>query len=200
VSRDQGGSWSVLSGDLSRNLDRNTIETMGFWPARTVARHQSTSFYGNLTALDESPVVEGLLYAGSDDGKIHRRDPSRSDWSEIALPSGLPERSYIQGIWASKSSADRVYLAVNLHKTGDFKPYLYVSENRGEGWKPIVGSLPQRGSVYSFAEDHLSEDVLFCGTNVIEPTSDALIRKVDSAPLRVPKSKNIVIIFKNSEL
>ncbi|MBI1315655.1 glycosyl hydrolase [bacterium] len=164
MSPDQGQSWKVLSGDLSRNLDRNQIETMGFWPARTVARHQSTSFYGNITALDESPLAEGLLYAGSDDGRLHRLDPGTNDWKELALPTGLPERAYVQGLWCSKTQTDRVYLAINLHKTGDFTPHLYKSDNRGARWQLINTGLPSRGSVYSFAEDPVQSDLVFCGT------------------------------------
>jgi len=164
MSPDQGQSWKALGGDLSRNLDRNQIETMGFWPARTVARHQSTSFYGNITALDESPKTEGLLYAGTDDGRIHRLDPGTTDWKELSLPSGLPERAYVQGLWCSKTEADRVYLAINLHKSGDFTPHLYRSDNQGARWQLITTGLPQRGSVYSFAEDPVEADLLFCGT------------------------------------
>lgn len=202
VSRDQGSSWTALSPDLSRNIDRNQLETMGFWPSRTVARHQSTSFYGNITSLDESPVVEGLLYAGTDDGRMHRLEPGSSNWSELPLPAGLPERAYVQGIWCSKSAGDRVYLAVNLHKSGDFKPYLYVSDNRGGAWKSISASLPERGTVYSFAEDGIRGDVLFCGTEfgLFATTDRGLTWKALKSGLPPIAVKDIDIQARESDL
>ncbi|UCF67713.1 MAG: glycosyl hydrolase, partial [Acidobacteriota bacterium] len=129
-----------------------------------VAKNNSTSFYGNLVALSESPLVEGLLYAGTDDGLIQVTESDGQSWRRIERFSGVPEMTYVSDIEASLHDADTVYAALNNHKRADFKPYLVKSTDRGRSWRSIAGDLPQRGSVYAVAEDHVDPDLLFAGT------------------------------------
>ena len=70
-SDDRGDTWKAICGDLTRQIDRNKLPVMGkVWGPDAVAKNQSTSFYGNIVALSESPKKEGLIYAGTDDGLI----------------------------------------------------------------------------------------------------------------------------------
>lgn len=162
---DRGDSWQAVSGDLTRQIDRNRLKVMGkVWGVDAVAKNKSTSFYGTVVALSESPRVEGLLYTGSDDGVIQVKEPGQDAWRNVERFPGVPEFSYVDHLEASLHDDDTVYAAFNNHKSGDFKPYISVSRDRGQTWTPIQGDLPERGSIYSLAEDHVDPKLLFVGT------------------------------------
>jgi len=164
-SDDRGDSWQVISPDLSRQIDRNLLPVMGkIWGPDAIAKSASTSLYGNLVALSESPRQEDLLYAGSDDGLIHVTADAGKSWSRIERFPGVPEKTYVSRLFASQHDADTVYAAFSNHKNGDFKPYLLRSRDRGKTWTSIAGNLPVNGPVWAFAEDHVDADLLFVGT------------------------------------
>ena len=164
-SDDRGDTWRVLGEDLTRQIDRNRLEVMGrVWPMDAVAKNGSTSQYGNIVALDESPVAEGLLYAGTDDGLIQVTEDGGTSWRRIESFPGVPERTYVNDLVASHHDRAVVYAAFNNHKSGDFKPYVMKSADLGRTWTSIASDLPGRGSVYALAEDHVRRDILFAGT------------------------------------
>ncbi len=165
-SDDRGDTWRAVSPDLSRNLDRNELEVMGtVWSVDSVWKNVYTSFYGSIVALDESPLVEGLLYAGTDDGLVQVSDDGGQSWRAEDTFPGVPERSFVTDLTASQHDADRVYASFNNHKQGDFKPYLLRSDDRGRTWRSIVeDGLVDRHLVWSIVEDHEDENLLFAGT------------------------------------
>lgn len=164
-SDDRGDSWTVISGDLTRQIDRNKLEVMGrVWPMDAVAKNASTSQYGNIVALDESPAAEGLLYAGTDDGLIQVTEDDGANWRKIDKFPGVPDLTYVNDIIASHHDRATVYAAFNNHKRGDFKPYVLKSADLGRTWMSIASDLPERGSVFALAEDHMDKDLLFAGT------------------------------------
>ncbi|MCH8252201.1 MAG: glycosyl hydrolase [Planctomycetes bacterium] len=164
-SDDRGDSWTVISDDLSRGLDRNALKIMGkIQNVDAVSKNRSTSVFGNAVALTESPMVEGLLYVGTDDGLIHVTEDAGEHWRKIALFPGVPDMTYVSRLEASQHDADTVYAAFDNHKNGDFKPYVLKSTDRGQSWTSIAGDLPERDIVYALAEDHVKPDLLFVGT------------------------------------
>ncbi|NEN24723.1 glycosyl hydrolase [Cryomorpha ignava] len=164
-SDNRGDSWTLISDDLTRKIDRNSLKVMGrVWSPEAVMKNQSTSIYGNIVALDESPVQEGLLYAGTDDGLIQTSTNGGESWTKQSGFPGIPDRTYVNMIKASKHDANTVYAVFNNHKNGDFKPYILKSINGGGSWSSISTNLPERGSVYAIAEDHVNKDLLFAGT------------------------------------
>lgn len=164
-SDDRGNTWEAVSPDLTRNMDRNKLKVMGrVWSPDAVSKNASTSLYGTLVAVSESPLKEGLLYTGSDDGLIQVSEDGGQNWRKIDNVPGVPERTYVNRVLASRHSVDRVYAVFNNHKMGDFKPYVYRSDDRGKSWKAITGNLPDRGSSYALVEDSKREDLLFVGT------------------------------------
>jgi hypothetical protein len=173
-SDDRGDSWRPISGDLSRQLDRNRIPVMGkIWGMDAVDKNQSTSDYGNIVSLIESPLVEGLLYAGTDDGLIQVTEDGGATWRRIDGVKGVPERTYVSRLEASRHDPDTVYAAFDNHKMGDFTPYVFVSRDRGRSWSSIRGDLPDREVVYALAQDHVAEKLLFAGTELgLYVTSD----------------------------
>lgn len=164
-SDDRGNSWKAVSDDLTRQLDRDTLPVMGkLWGPDAVAKHLSTSFYGNLTALGESPKQEGLLYAGTDDGLIQVTETGGGKWRRLDRFPGVPERTYVSRLLPSQHEAHTVYAAFENHKNADFKPYLLKSKDAGRTWTSIAGDLPANGPVLALAEDHLDPNLLFAGT------------------------------------
>ena len=164
-SDDRGNSWSVLGDDLTAQINRNELEVMGkVWGIDAVAKNGSTSPYGTIVAFSESPIDENLLVVGTDDGLIQISQNGGESWNKISNFSGVPERSYVNAVYASQHNKNVIYAAFNHHKYGDFKPYIMKSENSGATWRLISNNLPERGSVYSIEEDHVNPDLIFCGT------------------------------------
>jgi photosystem II stability/assembly factor-like uncharacterized protein len=164
-SDDRGDSWRAVSPDLTRQIDRNRLKVMGrVWSVDSVAKNSSTSFYGNIVALDESPLTEGLLYAGTDDGLVQVSSDAGKTWRKVESFPGVPDRAYVARLTASQHAAGTVYAALNNHKMSDFKPYLLKSTDEGKSWSSIASDLPARGSVWAFAEDHVDPALLFAGT------------------------------------
>jgi photosystem II stability/assembly factor-like uncharacterized protein len=164
-SEDRGDSWSAVSGDLSRQLDRNKLPVFGkIQSPEAVFRHGSTSFYGNITAFAESPKQEGRLYAGTDDGLIQTTADGGKTWTKYDKFPGVPDTTFVARVIASQHDADTVFATFDNHKNADFAPYLLKSTDAGKTWTSIVGDLPARGSVLAFAEDHVNPKLHFCGT------------------------------------
>jgi photosystem II stability/assembly factor-like uncharacterized protein len=164
-SDDRGDSWTPVSGDLTRQIERDKLAVMGkVWGPDAVAKSLSTSFYGNIVALAESPKKEGLLYAGTDDGLIQVTEDGGKTWRKVDKFPGVPERTYVSKLFASQHAAETVYAAFDNHKTGDFAPYLLKSTDAGKTWVSVTGDLPARGSVLAIAEDHVNPNLLFAGT------------------------------------
>ncbi|MCL7972233.1 MAG: glycosyl hydrolase [marine benthic group bacterium] len=164
-SEDRGNTWRPVSGDLTRNMNRNELPVMGrVWSVDAVAKNNSTSFYGTIVALSESPLVEDLLYAGTDDGLIQVSEDGGATWRRIDRLPDVPEMTYVNDLEASWHDPNTVYAVLNNHKRGDFAPYVLVSRDRGRSWDSITGDLPERGSTYTIAEDHEKPDLLFVGT------------------------------------
>jgi photosystem II stability/assembly factor-like uncharacterized protein len=166
-SDDRGDSWQAVSPDLTRQLDRNQMEIMGrIWSVDAVWKNVFTSFFGHIVALDESPLVEGLLYAGTDDGLVQVSSDGGQQWRRESSFPGVPEMTYVADLTASHHAPDTVYAAFNNHKQGDFKPYLLKSVDRGATWTSIAGDLPPGHVVWTLVEDHLQPDLLFVGTEL----------------------------------
>lgn len=163
-SRDRGDSWEVISGELDQDIDRNLLPIMGkIWPMDAVAKNGSTSRYGAGVSLDESRLQEGLIYVGSDDGQISVTEDGGQNWFKISSFSGVPANTYVYDLIASKHDVNTVYAAFNNHKSGDFTPYVYKSNDKGRTWTSISSNLPAE-AVYALEQDHVNANILFAGT------------------------------------
>ncbi|MEL0301811.1 MAG: glycosyl hydrolase, partial [Flavobacteriaceae bacterium] len=135
-STNRGDEWAPISGDLTRNEERLTLPIMG--------RQQSwdnpwdvgaMSNYNTITSLSESPLLKGLIYAGTDDGFIQVTSNGGEQWTKIPVTKmGLPGRSFINDIKADLHDENTVYDVLDNHKEVDFNPYLYKSTDRGQTW------------------------------------------------------------------
>lgn len=185
-SDDRGDSWVPVSGDLTRQIDRNRLKVMDrVWPADAVAKNASTSFYGNIVALDESPLLAGLLYVGTDDGLIQVSDNGGQTWRKIDRFPGVPELTYVSSVLASRHDANTVYATFDNHKRADFTPYVLKSTDRGRTWSSLTGNLKEPEVCYDLVEDHVDPRLLFLGTEFglhVSPDGGATWIKLKGMP------------------
>jgi len=164
-SDDRGDSWKAISPDLSRDRDRYKLNIMGrVWSIDAVWDLYAMSEYGNITSVSESPVQEGLIYVGTDDGLLHVTENGGKTWRKIEPILGVPRFSFVNDVKADRFDADTVYAVFDNHKTGDFRPYLVKSTDRGKTWKTIAGNLPDRHILWRIEQDHVKRDLLFVGS------------------------------------
>ena len=164
-SDDRGNSWQAVSGDLTRGTNRYELPMMESVPGTSALfDNGAMSLYATLTAADESPLVEGVLVVGSDDGLLQVTRDGGATWTRASEPVGLPERYFVNEVRASRHDENRFFAAVDNHKEGDYAPYVLRSTDSGETWTNIAGDLPERHIVWSLVEDHKNENLLFAGT------------------------------------
>jgi len=164
-SEDRGDSWTRISPDLTRGVFRLEQKIMGReWSVDGLWDHGAMSQFGTVTTVSESRLQEGLIYAGTDDGLIQVTEDGGKTWRKIDKVAGVPDSFFVNKIMASKHDKDTVYAAIDSHKTGDYKPYLLMSSDRGKTWTNIAGDMPPRNLVWSVAQDNVKKDLLFAGT------------------------------------
>lgn len=166
-SENRGDEWTAVSGDLTRNEERITLPILGgqqSWDNPWDVRAMSN--YNTITSLAESPVQEGLLYAGTDDGILQVSEDGGENWRKIMLGSikGVPDRAFVNDVRADLYDASTVYLVLDNHKEGDFKPYLLKSTDKGRNWQFINGNLPGKLLTWRIVQDHIQKDLLFAAT------------------------------------
>ena len=144
-SDDRGATWKLVSPDLTRNIDRNTIPVMGkLWPDDTaVWKNAFTDLYGTGTAVAESPVKEGLLFVGTDDGVVAISEDSGETWRKVEKFPGVPDLTYVTDIFPSPHDANTVFVTFNDFQRGNFKPYVLKSSDLGKTWTSITADLPR---------------------------------------------------------
>jgi hypothetical protein len=134
------------------------------WSVDAVAKNTSTSLYGSIVTLAESPLREGLLWVGTDDGLIQVSEDGGQNWRAIQSVPGIPDTTFISRVSPSAHDVNTVYVSFDHHKAGDKKPYVARSTDLGRTWTVITNNLPERGTVYVVIEDHKDRNLLFAGT------------------------------------
>ncbi|MEM7688937.1 MAG: glycosyl hydrolase [Pseudomonadota bacterium] len=167
ASDDRGNSWKKISPDLTRQIDRNALPVMGrVWSVDAVAKNDSTSIFGAAISISESPVQQGLIYVGTDDGVISVTEDNGATWRRLEMIRGVPDMTLVEDIVTSQSDANVAYAVFDNHKRGDDKPYVFRTSDKGRSWQPIMGDLPMRGAAHTIAEDHVDPKLLFLGTEL----------------------------------
>ncbi|MCB2201264.1 glycosyl hydrolase [bacterium] len=166
-SDDRGDSWQAISEDLTKDQERITLPIMDqSWSWDAPWDINAMSNYNTITSLAESPKQEGLIYAGTDDGRIQVTENGGVSWRKIDVGSlpGVPETAFVNDIKADLFDANTVYVALDNHKYGDLNPYLFKSIDRGKSWKSIKGNIPDKTLIWRIVQDHINPDLLFAGT------------------------------------
>jgi photosystem II stability/assembly factor-like uncharacterized protein len=147
-STDRGNSWQVISPDLTHGRPGPSAD----------AGH-------TISALAESPLAPGVLWAGTDDGRLHVSRNGGRTWADVgARVSGVPARRCVRHVECSPFAVGTAYLALDRHRQGDDAPYLFRTEDFGATWKPLGGGLPPEGPVLVVRADPLNRQLLFAGT------------------------------------
>jgi len=166
-SENRGDSWTAISGDLTRDQERITLPIGGkTWSWDSPWDISAMSTYNTITSLAESPLKEGLVYAGTDDGLIQITEDGGKNWRKVEVGSlpGVPKTAFVNDIKADLFDADTVYIALDNHKFGDLNPYLLKSTDKGKRWQSIRGNIPERTLVWRLVQDHIKPKLLFAAT------------------------------------
>ncbi len=144
-SVDRGENWAAISPDLTALPEER---------------------YSAMVSIAESPMVQGLLWAGTNDGNVYVRRDEVSDWELVnnKIPEA-PERYWVKWIEASHHRAGRAFVAFDGHRHMDLDPHLFMTDDFGQSWTNITGDLPE-GSIYVVVEDPRNPDLLFAGSEV----------------------------------
>ncbi len=166
-SENRGDSWTAISGDLTKNQNRIELPIMDKqWSYDSPWDMDAMSNFNTITSLAESPVQEGLIYAGTDDGIIQITEDGGNNWRKIMIDDlpKVPETAFVNDIKADLFDANTVYVVLDNHKYGDFDPYVFKSTDKGKSWKSIKGNLPGRTILWRIVQDHENKDLMFLGT------------------------------------
>jgi len=166
-STDRGDTWVSL-GDLTTGVNRRELRIMGERAHdSTLSLDDGIPYYPTLSAVAESPLTQGLLYAGTDDGNLQVSRDDGATWTNVTdrLP-GVPASSWISGIEPSRFHEGTVYVVINNYRNNDFADYLYESTDFGGSWAPIVGDLTADRVLRTVREDTRNADVLFLGSEL----------------------------------
>ena len=166
-SENRGDSWSTVSGDLTKDEERLSLPIMGgvqsFDNAWDV---YAMSTYNTITSLSESKIDENILYVGTDDGIIQYTNNGGSSWTKLTVDKlpDTPKEAFVNDIKADLHNKDVAYVALDNHKFGDYKPYLFKTTDGGKKWVSITNGLPSNTIVWRIVQDHVNPNLLFLGT------------------------------------
>ena len=166
-STNRGDSWTAISGDLTRNEERITLPIMGKTQSWDNAWDVGAmSNYNTITSLGVSMLQDGLVYAGTDDGIVQVTEDDGGTWRKVDFKNqkSIPSTGFVNDIRADIHDENVVYMAMDNHKYGDFRPYIFRSGDKGKTWTSISGDLQDRTLVWRIVQDHVNKDLLFIGT------------------------------------
>ncbi|WP_108423864.1 WD40/YVTN/BNR-like repeat-containing protein [Flagellimonas amoyensis] len=155
----EGQSWELLSGDLTRNDPAKMVSSGG----PITQDNTSVEYYCTIFAANESPLKEGLLWVGSDDGLIHVTKDGGKTWENVT-PSNMPEWNMINSIEPSAFDEGTCYVAATRYKLGDFAPYLYKTTDYGKTWTKITNGIEAEHFTRVVREDPKRKGLLYAGT------------------------------------
>ena len=167
VSNNRGDEWKAISADLTLAQERFELPIMGkvqSWDNPWDVYAMST--YNTITSLSQSPVDENIIYAGTDDGIIQYTRDFGQNWTKVDVEKlpGVPKGSFVNDIKADLFDPNTVYVLLDNHKFGDYKPYVYKSNDGGKNWKNITEGIPDGFLCWRLVQDHVDKNLMFLGT------------------------------------
>jgi photosystem II stability/assembly factor-like uncharacterized protein len=175
-SFDRGDTWQILSPDLTTNPNRNDMALMGqrnalpnctAAPARgnecILSKNDGISFYGTIITLAESPLIPGVVWVGTDDGNVQVTRDHGATWANVTSNIRGPGH-WVSRVEASYHDPATAFISIDGHRTGDLRPYVYVTRDWGQTWQNITANLPEHGNVNVIKQDPRNPDLLYVGT------------------------------------
>jgi photosystem II stability/assembly factor-like uncharacterized protein len=165
-STDRGQSWTAISPDLTSQTNRDELPLMGVTGKETtIARNDGVQSYGNIVQLVESTRTAGVLYAGTDDGRVHMTRDGGKTWTDITTRfPGVPKNAYVSRLTASAHDVNVVYATFDNHRADDYGTFIYASVDGGNNFRSIGEGIPKGHTVTAMAEDPTNPSVLYSGS------------------------------------
>jgi photosystem II stability/assembly factor-like uncharacterized protein len=185
ISRDRGNTWWATK-ELGKGINESTRQIMGVsyalpscgggrgggagpGQACILSRHDGyvANEFGTMTEVAESPLVPGVLWAGTDDGNIQVSKDNGFTWEEVGknIP-GVNHEYYVSGLEASWYDAGTAYAALDGHRNDDLKPYVFKTTDYGKTWTSVSGNLPALGNVNAIRQDPVNRNLLYAPTEM----------------------------------
>ncbi len=164
-SKDRGETWTLITPDLTSNVERDKLKIFGQETREMLSRNDGVVHYGTITALAESPLKAGILWAGTDDGNLQVSRDGSATWTNVAgrVP-GVPKGTYVSRIEPSRAREGRVYVALDGHRGDDYRPYLFRTDDFGQTWQSVSGNIPDGQTIRVVREYPKNPDLLFVGS------------------------------------
>jgi photosystem II stability/assembly factor-like uncharacterized protein len=166
-SDDRGDRWTKISPDLTTGVDRNTLAILGKKPpAAVLARNYGVTWYPCITRISESPVDADVVWVGTEDGNVQVTADGGKTWKNVVDRLPAADRAlYVSGLEASHAAKGAAYLVLDGHRSDDFAPHVYFTEDFGQTWRSVTGGLPHDAGVARvLREDPVNASLLFLGT------------------------------------
>jgi photosystem II stability/assembly factor-like uncharacterized protein len=173
-SMDRGETWT-MSEELTKQVNRDTVPVMGVdlslphcnqvrGEPCILSRHDGVGTFGTIITISESPAVPGVLWVGTDDGNVQVSENGGTTWSNVGTNIPGPQMHYVSRVEASNVDAATAYVSLDGHRTGDMKPYVFVTRDFGATWSSIASDLPEFGNVNVVRQDPKNPRLLYVGT------------------------------------
>jgi archaellum component FlaC len=159
MTENEGQSWKLISPDLTRN-DPKTLGSSG---GPITKDNTGVEYYGTIFAATESALEPGLIWTGSDDGMIHISKNNGASWDNVT-PKKMPEWMMINCIEVNPFTKGSAYVVGTKYKSGDYKPYLYKTENYGKSWEKITQGIGEESFTRALRADPKRKGLLYAGT------------------------------------
>ena len=159
VTYNEGQSWEIISPDLTRN-DPKTLKSSG---GPITKDNTGVEYYATIFAATESPFEKDLIWTGSDDGLVHLSRDGGKDWQNVT-PKIMPAWMMINCIEIDPFNKGGAYIVGTKYKTGDYRPYIYKTENYGQNWKLIVNGIDEEDFTRALRADPKRKGLLYAGT------------------------------------
>lgn len=165
-STDQGNSWTTISPDLTTGADPTKLSILGAMPStKMIERDYGPGSHPCVSALGVSPLGERVIWAGTEDGNLQVTRDGGQTWSNASGAGGLPRGVSVSSVTPSRFALGTPYVTLDGHRNGDFRLYVFRTDDYGKTWRTIVGGLPDdRGTAQVIREDPHNRNLLFLGT------------------------------------
>jgi photosystem II stability/assembly factor-like uncharacterized protein len=195
-STDEGLTWEAISGDLTRDLKEKQVIAGTPW----LPEYFGQEIYSTIHRMAESPVLQGVIWVGSDDGLIHLTRNEGESWEDVSIP-GLPELADVYEIEASPHDAAAAYVAISRYNTtDDYSPYLFKTSDYGKTWTDLSGSFPKGETTRTIREDPVRKGLLYVGTETGVFVSMDDGKQWQSINMNLPSVPVVDIEVKNADL
>lgn len=159
-SVDRGDNWRVASPDLTTNDPEKNKPMLGLTPESTGAERHCT-----IITISESPRKAGVVWVGTDDGNVQLSEDDGYNWTNVTTNvTGVPKNTWVSRVEASRFKLERAYATFDGHRSGDYKTYVYTTEDFGKTWMNMSANLPANDAAYVIKEDPTNENLLYVGT------------------------------------